>query len=101
LPKLDLEDLKSQQAGSKLDTNRQFAAVYSQDAYLATLREDAPILPANDKFWNLKHRISLDQRYNMIVVMEELTRLKGYRDLTFFCAAHIADSYVKSLSRSG
>jgi hypothetical protein len=37
----------------------------------------------------------------MVVVMEELIRLKNYQDKTFFCAAYIADSYIRSLSRTG
>ena len=57
------------------------------------------MIPQHDIFWTQEARVCLDQRKHMVIVIEELIRLKEYSDRAFYTACNIADLYILSLSR--
>ena len=40
-------------------------------------------------------------RKTMVILMEELHAIKGYRELTLFLAVNIADKYLAQVAQSG
>lgn len=46
----------------------------------------------------MKSKITKEERYHLFVVMEELVRLKEYKENTFYLACSIVDKYIVSLA---
>jgi len=57
-------------------------------------------LDSNDLYLRLKSKINKEERCHLFVVMEELVRLKEYKENTFYLACSIVDRYIVSLARS-
>ena len=56
--------------------------------------------PSNDCYWNLQSRVTDEERTHLIVVIEELIRMKEYKEETMYIACSIADRYVLSLAKT-
>ena len=81
-------------------SRRQTAPEYAQHAYLSMLKRERAIgnyfeLPRNSL------RISAQDRESMISLIQELHRVKGYAEDTFYLAVSIADRYLTVLATKG
>jgi len=81
----------------------QHAPQYSQAVYLDLLRREVSLgnyfmLPSCHFKTVGDHE---GARKTMVLLMEELHSIKGYRELTLFLAVNIADHYLASLARNG
>ena len=65
------------------------------------MSKERVLAPPKDKYWSLKSRVTEEERSPLIVVLEELNRLKEYKEETFYIACSIADRYILSLAKSG
>ena len=99
LPALDYEDMVKE-ASTDESAKRQFAPIYSQKSYETLLSKERVLAPAKDSYWKLTSRVTEDERSHLIVVVEELIRLKEYKEETFYIACSIADRYILSLAKS-
>lgn len=100
LPQFDLEDEKQAHILSCDSSRRQTAPEYAQHAYLSMLKRERAIgnyfeLPKNSL------RISPQDRESMISLIQELHRVKGYAEDTFYLAVSIADRYLTVLATKG
>ena len=100
LPQFDLEDEKLARLMSCDSARRQTAPEYAQHAYLSMLKSERAIgnyfeLPRNSL------RISPQDRESMVSLIQELHRVKGYAEDTFYLAVSIADRYLTVLATKG
>ena len=96
LPAIDLIDLSNEKdpyGGVKV----QFAPEYSQTAYNAMIRSEVAIGDYIG-FNSGEHGVSELARKHMITLMEDLNRMKDYKEDTLFLAASIADRYLVNLA---
>lgn len=86
---IDLSNEKDQCGGEKV----QFAPEYSQSAYREMLRQEFAI---GDyiQFTNGNTGVTDLTRKHMVTLMEDLNRLKEYKEETLFLAASIADRFL-------
>ena len=91
---IDLAEEKDPYGGMKV----QFAPEYSQSSYQEMLRQEFAIgdyIHFNQKSEN---GVSELARKHMITLMEDLNRMKDYKEDTLFLAASIADRYLVNLA---
>lgn len=98
LPEIDYVDMVKETVDEC--AKRQFAPIYSQKSYETLLSKELVLAPAKDPYWKLSSRVTEDERSHLIVVVEELIRLKEYKEETFYIACSIADRYILSLAKS-
>ena len=94
---IDLAEEKDPYGGMKV----QFAPEYSQSSYQEMLRQEFAIgdyIHFNQKSEN---GVSELARKHMITLMEDLNRMKDYKEDTLFLAASIADRYLVNLAVKG
>ena len=96
LPAIDLIDLSNEKdpyGGMKV----QFAPEFSQSAYRTMLRQEFAI---GDyiRFNQTQNGVSELARKHMITLMEDLNRMKEYKDDTLFLSTSIADRYLVNLA---
>lgn len=96
LPAIDLIDLSNEKdpyGGVKV----QFAPEYSQNSYKEMLKQEFAI---GDYIGFNKSDAGVSElaRKHMITLMEDLNRLKDYKEETLFLAASIADRYLVNLA---
>lgn len=96
VPEVDLED-HMRDAANK----RQFAPLYAQSCYDAMYRKSKPVIPATDQFWALEDRVSEFDRVNLTVVINELVKVKGYKEGVYYTAINLVDRFILSVSRRG
>lgn len=100
LPQFDLEDEKIARQSTCEANRRQTAPEYSQHAYLSMLKDERAVgnyfeLPRNSL------RITPQDRESMVSLIQELHRVKGYAEDTFYLAVSIADRYLTVLATKG
>ena len=96
LPTIDIIDL-SAEGNPKGETKRQFAPEYSQSSYMTMLQEEYAI----GDYINLKNssiKVTEDARHHMVTLLEELNRLKNYKEETFYLACSLADRYLVNVA---
>ena len=97
LPEIDEKDLIDEQTYGQRK-KRQFAPEYSQNSYNTMLAQEHVIIPKDSSYWRIQQRVSSCERSDMIQLICELVKLKGYKDETLFCACDLADRYIYTLS---
>ena len=98
LPEMDSIDLE-RELGC-VDRKRQFAPQYSEFTNKALLSKERVLAASDDPYWTLESRVSDEERTHLVVVIEELNRLKEYKEETMYIACSIADRYIISLART-
>lgn len=98
IPPMDFEDLMNQKNENK--GKRQFDATYSQASYNTMLAKEIVVIPADNKYWKNQKRVQDQERRELVLVIEELCRLKSYKEDTLYIACSIADRYIFSLFKS-
>ena len=96
LPAIDLIDLSEEKdpyGGYKV----QFAPEYSHNAYREMVRQEFAIGDYIE-FNKSENRVSELARKHMVTLMEDLNRIKEYKEETLFLAASIADRYLVNLT---
>lgn len=95
LPKVDLIAI------SKGSSSLQMAPEYSQSAYNEMLRREVCLgnyfATSTCRFEQMGS--SQGGRRSMVLLMEKLHLIKGYRELTLYLAVNIADKYLSTLAR--
>lgn len=97
IPHIDYEDFSKGIIGAQSTIKRQIAPEYSQHIYVIQLTKEAAI----GNYMNIPNcslKILNDTRTHMILLVEELVRLKGYNDETLYLAISIADRYLVNLA---
>lgn len=82
---------------------RQFAPEFSQSAFLAMKRKEFAIGDYLDWLQNrnlntLRFEAAGLARQHMITLLEDLNRLKAYKEETLYLAASLADRYLVNLA---
>ena len=90
---IDLSNEKDPYGGVKV----QFAPEYSQSAYNTMVRSEVAIGDYIG-FNTSENGVSELARKHMITLMEDLNRMKDYKEETLFLAASIADRYLVNLT---
>ena len=96
LPAIDLLDI-SQEGNPYLAQKRQFAPEFSQSSYQTMLQEEYAI----GDYINLKNsaiKVTEEARHHMVTLLEELNRLKAYKEETFYLACSLADRYLVNIA---
>jgi len=96
LPAFDLIDLAAEH-DPYYSAKRQFAPEYSQMAYFAMLEKEFAI----GDYLEWTHgelNVSSQARRHMITLIEDLNRLKNYKEETLFIAASLADRFLVNLA---
>lgn len=88
LPIIDTEDLKEQVVPEKGEL-RQFAPTYSQAIYENALKTEIAV----GNYTKLRNDCS-EERINMAFLIEEMCKLKNYKEEAYFTALSIADKYL-------
>ena len=100
MPAIDLFDIA--QEGNPFDPRkRQFAPEYSQSSYEAMLAEEYAIGDYTNMKQSTRVRMTDELRRHMVTLLEELNRLKGYKQETFYSACSLADRYLVNLAVLG
>ena len=76
---------------------RQFAPEYSQLSYETMLKEEYAI----GDYIHLKNstiKVTEEARHHMVTLLEELNRLKAYKEETFYLACSLADRYLVNIA---
>ena len=76
---------------------RQFAPEYSQFSYETMLKEEYAI----GDYIHLKNstiKVTEEARHHMVTLLEELNRLKAYKEETFYLACSLADRYLVNIA---
>lgn len=96
LPAIDLIDISAE--GNPYNAHkRQFAPEFSQHSYSAMLAEEYAI----GDYINLKNstiKVTEEARHHMVTLLEELNRLKAYKEETFYLACSLADRYLVNVA---
>ena len=71
-----------------------FAPLYSQKAYESAFVRDRAIAPKGDSFWDSKERITSQERSELLIVIDELIRLTGYSENTYYLAISLLDRFM-------
>lgn len=96
LPAIDLIDLSAEH-DPYYSQKRQFAPEYSQMAYLAMLEKEFAI--GDYLEWTEGElNVSSQARRHMITLIEDLNRLKNYKEETLYTAASLADRFLVNLA---
>jgi len=96
LPAIDLIDLAAEH-DFFFAQKRQFAPEYSQWAYLTMRNKEFAIGDYLD--WQQGAlRVSCQARRHMITLIEDLNRLKNYKEETLYLAASLVDRYLVNLA---
>ena len=96
LPAIDLIDLAAEH-NYFYSSKRQFAPEYSQTSYLTMLQNEFAIGDFID--WpDRQLRVSEQARRHMITLIEDLNRLKNYKEETLYLAASLCDRYLVNLA---
>ena len=96
LPAIDLQDI-SQEGNPYNEQLRQFAPEYSQSSYETMLKEEFAI----GDYIRLKNstiKVTEEARHHMVTLLEELNRLKAYKEETFYLACSLADRYLVNIA---
>ena len=99
LPAVDRFDL-SMEGNLTNPCKRQFAAEYSQKSYESLIEKECII----GDYVNIKKsrfKVSEDARSHMVTLIDELTRLKEYKQSTFYLACSLADRYLVNIAVLG
>lgn len=96
LPAIDLIDLAAEN-NYFYASKRQFAPEYSQSSYLSMLEKEFAIGDYLDWQEGLM-RVSDQARRHMITLIEDLNRLKKYKEETLYLAASLADRLLVNLA---
>ena len=97
LPQFDLDDQKTIRQMGTDAYRRQTAPEYTQHAYLDMLARERAI----GNYFDLARnplRIAPQDRESMVSLIQELHRVKGYAEDTFYLAVSIADRYLTVLA---
>jgi hypothetical protein len=96
LPAIDLLDI-SAEGNPYNERKRQFAPEFSQSSYLSMLETEYAI----GDYINLKNttiKVTEEARHHMVTLLEELNRLKAYKEETFYLACSLADRYLVNVA---
>ena len=96
LPTIDIIDI-SAEGNPHQESKRQFAPEYSQSSYMTMLQEEYAI----GDYINLKNstvKVTEEARHHMVTLLEELNRLKSYKEETFYLACSLADRYLVNVA---
>ena len=77
---------------------RQFAPEYSQKAYMAMRNKEFAIGDYLDWQQGGGLKVSCQSRRHMITLIEDLNRLKNYKEETMYLAASLVDRYMVNLA---
>ena len=91
-----------QVAISRGSSNLQHAAEYSQSAYNCMLKNESKLgnyfrLPSC-QFSEMEKN---GARQTIVLLIEEISSIKGYKELTLYLAVNIADKYLAELAKQG
>jgi transcription initiation factor TFIIIB Brf1 subunit/transcription initiation factor TFIIB len=96
IPAIDLIDLAAEH-GVYYSQKRQFAPEYSQQCYLTMLEREFAIGDFID--WQEGElRVSNQARRHMVTLIEDLNRLKNYKEESLYLAASLADRFLVNLA---
>lgn len=96
VPPVDIADIRAEK-DLLGEGKRQFAPEYSQTSYLTAISQEFAIGDyINER--NSTIKVSEEARRHMVTLLEELNRLKSYKEETFYLALSLADRYLMSLA---
>lgn len=94
---MDFEDWEQGLQNTDSSARRQIAPEYSQHIYSIQLTKESAI----GNYLNIPYcslKILNDTRQHMILLVEELVRLKDYNEETLYLAISIADRFLVNLA---
>lgn len=98
IPAIDLMDLDLEKRPIN-PKKRQFAPLYSHCAYKSTLQQEIAIGDYT-KHSSKVMKVNNEARSHMVFLIEEIHRLKEYKEETFYSAVSLADRYLVYLTVS-
>ena len=94
VPSVDLADILEETSQDYV-SKRQFAPLYSQNAYMTILDQDRIY---SDYTTCQALKVTKEDREQMFFVIEKIHEIKEYKIETLFLAMSIADRYLEKLS---
>ena len=99
IPAIDLMDLDRERSMIN-PSKRQFAPLYSHCAYKASLLQEIAIGDYTQHTSKIM-KVNNEARSHLVFLIEEIHRIKEYKEETFYTAVSLADRYLVYLTVSG